>query len=205
LDKIKHVGSAANSMSYWTFTDIFEEAGPRTTPFHGGFGLMNYQDLPKPAYFAYKYLNRLGTRKIECRDADSLLSRGDNGSVQVLFWDFTITHPGPSAIDQEYYKTDHPAKAKGSVEVKITNLLPGRYLVKAHRVGFESNDVYTAWHKLGSPSQLTKQQVVTLQKAADDTPIVNAQLDISANGVFDRTFEMRENDVWLVELFPLKS
>jgi xylan 1,4-beta-xylosidase len=32
-------------MSYWTFTDIFEEAGPRTTPFHGGFGLLNYQDL----------------------------------------------------------------------------------------------------------------------------------------------------------------
>ena len=35
-------------MSYWTFTDIFEEAGPRVTPFHGGFGLLNYQDLSGP-------------------------------------------------------------------------------------------------------------------------------------------------------------
>ena len=28
LDKVKNVGTAADSMSYWTFTDIFEEAGP---------------------------------------------------------------------------------------------------------------------------------------------------------------------------------
>ena len=28
LDKIRNIGSSANSMSYWTFTDIFEEAGP---------------------------------------------------------------------------------------------------------------------------------------------------------------------------------
>ena len=34
LDKIRHTGAAATSMSYWTFTDIFEEAGPRTTPFN---------------------------------------------------------------------------------------------------------------------------------------------------------------------------
>ena len=46
-------------MSYWTFTDIFEEAGPRFTPFHGGFGLMNYQDIRKPAFFAFQFLNQL--------------------------------------------------------------------------------------------------------------------------------------------------
>jgi beta-xylosidase len=30
-------------MSYWTFTDIFEENGPVPSPFHGGFGLINFQ------------------------------------------------------------------------------------------------------------------------------------------------------------------
>jgi xylan 1,4-beta-xylosidase len=32
------VGDAAQSMSYWVFTDIFEEPGPRFEAFHGGFG-----------------------------------------------------------------------------------------------------------------------------------------------------------------------
>lgn len=39
-------------MSYWTFSDIFEEAGWPTTniPFHNGFGLMNVFGVPKPGY-----------------------------------------------------------------------------------------------------------------------------------------------------------
>jgi xylan 1,4-beta-xylosidase len=53
LQKIKQVGTAAQSMSYWVFTDIFEEPGPRFTPFHGGFGLLNYQAINKPAFYSY--------------------------------------------------------------------------------------------------------------------------------------------------------
>ncbi|MDP4224727.1 MAG: glycoside hydrolase [Bacteroidota bacterium] len=68
LEKLKKTGNSANSMSYWTFTDIFEENGPRSTPFHGGFGLINYQDINKPAFYAYRFLNTLGD--IELRHSD---------------------------------------------------------------------------------------------------------------------------------------
>ena len=85
-------------MSYWTFTDIFEEAGPRATPLHGGFGLLNYQDLPKPSYFAFKFLNQLGDLELGCSDPAALVCRDQTGAVQALFWDFTITHPGPAVI-----------------------------------------------------------------------------------------------------------
>ena len=77
LDKVHHVGKAADSMSYWTFTDIFEEAGPRMTPFHGGFGLLNYQDLRKPAFYSYQFLNKLGdTEVVEAAAAG--LAEGDS-------------------------------------------------------------------------------------------------------------------------------
>src|SRR5208283_2499605 len=93
LDKIRNIGASATSMSYWTFTDIFEEAGPRMTPFHGGFGLLNYQDLQKPSYFAYRFLNRLGSVELKCNDPAAFVCRDDAGGVQALFWDFTIPHP----------------------------------------------------------------------------------------------------------------
>jgi xylan 1,4-beta-xylosidase len=57
LNALKQTGNAANSMSYWTFTDIFEEAGPGPTMFHGGFGLLNLQGIPKPTFRAYQFLN----------------------------------------------------------------------------------------------------------------------------------------------------
>jgi xylan 1,4-beta-xylosidase len=202
LDKIRHLGSAATSMSYWTFTDIFEEAGPRTTPFHGGFGMLNYQDLAKPSYFAYRFLHRLGDTELACADPDAFVCRDGTGTVQALFWDFTITHPGPAVINQEYYKAEQPSHPKGSAELRLTALKPGSYRLVATKVGYRANDVQSAWRDLGSPAQLTRAHVATLREASSGKPMLDEKIMVGADGIFSRRFEMRDNDVWLVELHP---
>jgi xylan 1,4-beta-xylosidase len=201
LDKIHNIGDAATSMSYWTFTDIFEEAGPRTTPFHGGFGLLNYQDLPKPSWYAYKFLNQLGDTRLSCADPAAFVCRDQAGAVQALFWDFTITHPGPSIINQVYYLQDHPAKAKGEAELRIEGLAPATYHLLAYKVGYRANDVQAAWRDLGSP--LTRAQVATLRQACAGAPCLDEKVDVRSGAPFIHRFDMRENDVWLVELRPL--
>ncbi len=200
LDKMRHIGGAAQSMSYWTFTDIFEEAGPRTTPFHGGFGLLNHQDLPKPSYFAYRFLNRLGDTELACADPDTFVCRDATGGVQALFWDFTITHPGPSVINQEFYARDQPAKAKGGAELRLAGLRKGEYRLTARRVGYRANDVQSAWRDLGSPGQLTRAQVAELRRATAGEPEIDERVKIGRDGALTRRFDLRENDVWLVEL-----
>lgn len=204
LDKMRGVDTAAASMSYWTFTDIFEEAGPRTTPFHGGFGMLNYQDLPKPSYYAYRFLNRLGEVELRCADPAAFVCRDAKGGVQALFWDFTITHPGPSIINQEYYKADQPAKAIGSTELRLVNLRRGTYRLVATQVGYRANDVQSAWRDLGSPAQLTRAQVQALREASAGRPVIDARVKVGADGRLVHTFPMRENDVWLVEVVPAK-
>jgi xylan 1,4-beta-xylosidase len=203
LDKMRHIGAAADSMSYWTFTDIFEESGPRTTPFHGGFGLLNYHDLPKPSFFAYKFLNELGGTELSCSDADAFVCRDEQGGVQALFWDFTITHPGPSVINQVFYAKDQPAKPLPPTELKLAGLRAGTYRLIATKVGYRANDVQSAWHDLGSPAQLTRNQVEMLRTACNGSPVVDEAIQVSADGQYTRRFAMRENDAWLVELRPL--
>lgn len=203
LDKMRHIGTAAASMSYWTFTDIFEEAGPRRTPFHGGFGLLNYQDLKKPSFFAYQFLQRLGETELASNDADAFVCRDARGGVQALFWDFTITHPGPSIINQEFYAKDQPAKDKGAAELRLAGLKPGTYRLVATRVGYRANDVQSAWRELGSPAQLTRAQVATLRTASNDAPAIDESVTVAADGKFTRVLPLRENDVWLVELQPM--
>ncbi len=202
LDKIRHIGAAATSMSYWTFTDIFEEAGPRLTPLHGGFGLLNYQDLPKPSYYAYKFLNHLGDTELKNSDADSFVCRDPKGGVQALVWDFTITHPGPSIINQEYYAKDQPTKDKGTVALKLTGLKRGTYVLKATKVGYRANDLQSAWRDLGSPAQLTRAQVATLREKTAGQPELTETVKIGRDGTFTRLLPLRENDVWFVELTP---
>ncbi len=203
LDKIRNIGDAATSMSYWTFTDIFEEAGPRTTPFHGGFGMLNYQDLPKPSYFAYRFLNGLGDTELACSDPAAFVCRDRTGGVQALFWDFTITHPGPSVIDQVYYRADHPSKPREPAEVRLSGLAKGPYRLFAYKVGYRANDVQSAWRDLGSPAQLTRAQVRTLRQACSGGPCIDETVEVGSDGLFSRRFDLRENDVWLVELHPL--
>ncbi len=199
LEKIKQVGDAANSMSYWVFTDIFEEAGPRFTPFHGGFGLLNYQSINKPAFYAYKFLNKLGNIELINTDSRSFACKDDKGNVQVLFWDFTYTLPD-STNNQDYYIRDLPAKAKGKVKVNIAGITEGSYLFEMYKVGYRVNDAFTTYIDLNKPKQLTKNQVELIKRQNDGSPISKELVKINSSNVFTKEIEIRENDVFLLNL-----
>ena len=55
---------------------------------------MNYQDIKKPAFYAYQFLNRLGPTELKSSDPSSWICTDKAGGVQALVWDFTNTHPG---------------------------------------------------------------------------------------------------------------
>ncbi|WP_338731596.1 glycoside hydrolase [Mangrovimonas cancribranchiae] len=198
LQKIKQIGHAANSMSYWVFTDIFEEAGPRFTPFHGGFGLLNYQGIKKPAYYAYEFMNKLGTTELKNTDTQSWATKTDN-NVQILLWDFTHTHPGDNELNQTYYKQELPSKSKGNVQVNISNLSKGTYILELYKVGYKHNDAYTAYLNMGSPNQLTRAQVKALKEISSGKPVLTETIKVK-NTAFEKSIPVNENDVVLLKL-----
>jgi xylan 1,4-beta-xylosidase len=203
LEKIRKTGNAANSMSYWTFTDIFEEAGPRFTPFHGGFGLVNYEDIAKPAFFAYKYLNQLGGTELADNDASSWACKDEHGDVQLLAWDYTNKSPADSVNDQVYYKRDLPARPKGQLETVVAHLQPGVYRVSVYLTGYRANDAYDAYLDLGSPAQLTKQQVARIREQSSDAPVRELTVTVPQDGRFTQVLPLRENDIYLIKLHRL--
>lgn len=203
LQKLKQVGSAAQSMSYWVFTDIFEEAGPRFEAFHGGFGLMNTQGIKKPAYFAYQFLNALGPVELKNADPKSYATRDDKGNAQVLLWDYTHTLPD-NINNQQYFIQDLPAKDKGKVRVELRGLKQGSYTLALSQVGYKRNDAYTAYIGMGSPKQLTKPQVATLKSLATGKPSEVRQVQVKADGRFSLALPVRENDVYLLTLNKAK-
>jgi xylan 1,4-beta-xylosidase len=200
LDKIKNAGAAADSMSYWVFTDIFEEAGPRWTPFHGGFGLINYEDINKPAFYAYQFLNRLGPVELKDSDPASWICTDKSGGIQALVWDFTITHPGTNVINQVYYKRDLPSLPKNKVTLNLTNVPEGEYALEIYQVGYRVNDAYATYLDLGSPAQLTKAQVAKIKSDNSGAPIARSTIKVGRDGKVQQRFDLRENDVCLFVL-----
>jgi xylan 1,4-beta-xylosidase len=199
LEKLKQVGDAANSMSYWVFTDIFEEPGPRFKPFHGGFGLLNYQAINKPAFYSYKFLNKLGGAELVNSDSCSWACKDEKGNIQVLLWDFTNTLPD-SINNQDYYIRNLPAKSKGKVRINISKVPAGIYNLEIYKVGYRVNDPYATYFDMGRPNQLTKEQVREIKVRNDGSAISSEKIKVNNGAPFLKELEIFENDVFLIAL-----
>jgi len=199
LRKLKQNEGAVQSMSYWVFTDIFEEPGPRFEAFHGGFGLMNTQGIKKPAYFAYQFVNQLGDTKLKNADSASYATVDANGNAQLLLWDYTPTLPD-KINNQQYFIKDLPPKAKGQVRVAMRGLRPGAYTMTVSTVGYKQNDAFTAYIGMGSPRQLTREQVTALKAQATGKPAQQKTVQVGSDGTFTTALPLRENDVHLMQL-----
>lgn len=194
LAKLKACEGLAQGMSYWTFSDLFEEPGPPTAPFQGGFGLMTPEGIRKPAYFAYKYLNALGRTELKTPDTQSLVT-WDDGVLKALIWDFAT--PRQDKTDRDFYTKILPARSAPSVSLDLKHLRPGTYRVEIHRTGFDANDAYTAYLRMGSPASLSPAQLRKLQDATRDIP-EERQLTIGPTGAATLRIPIRTNDVVLV-------
>src|SRR5690606_4548755 len=78
----------ADSISYWTFTDVFEEGGAGIGPFHGGFGLVNENGIHKPTFHAFSMLGRLGDRLL-LATPDGVVTRDSRTSaISAVFFNY---------------------------------------------------------------------------------------------------------------------
>ena len=201
LEKLKGVEGAVQSMSYWTYTDLFEEAGPPPASFHGGFGLVNREGIRKAAFFSYKYLNELGREVLRNGDAHSWLTR-DGDDFAGLVWNYTI--PDQTESDRPFFRKLHPSTRLAPVRLKLSSLKPGTYRLSVHRTGFEANDAYSQVIKWGLPQDLTPAQIAQLQQLASDKAEIETTVRVGRRGTFWRTIAMRTNDVVFVRLERLR-
>lgn len=197
LTKLRATRGIAQGMSYWAYSDLFEEAGPPPTPFHGGFGLMNREGIRKPAWFAYKYMNKLNGREITTGDCEALAAT-NGGSTDVVLWAWR--QPAQEVSNRPFFTKVLPATPDQPAALHFAGLKPGPYRVTVHRVGFKANDAHTRYLELGSPKDLTPAQLVELQRLTRDMPERTTTVQVGRTGRYDMMVKMRTNDVVLVSL-----
>ena len=80
---IRECDGLTTMMSYWDFSDVFEEQGVVKTPFYGGFGLLAEDSIPKPAFNDFALLHRLGDTRLEVKSDTALVTRRKDGALAV--------------------------------------------------------------------------------------------------------------------------
>src|SRR5262249_51430359 len=89
-DTIRQCDGLTEMMSYWTFSDVFEEQGVVKTPFYGGFGILAEHSIPKAAYNDFALLHHLGDTRLDVNSDSVLVTRGKDGSLAVAVWNLFL-------------------------------------------------------------------------------------------------------------------
>jgi xylan 1,4-beta-xylosidase len=201
LEKLRQCEKIVDGMSYWTFSDQFEEPGPPQDPFHGGFGLMNVDGLRKPGFFAYQFLTDLYDAEIPVA-SPRVIATTNGSDVRVLIWDYSP--PKADKPNNPFYARDLPASDLPAISLSFSGLTPGTYTVSRVGTGRHRNDVYAAYLAIGKPKGpgghlppeiLTKLRAASSGEAESLPDIVAGP----ANAV-EIKLPMRTNDVWLLSL-----
>jgi xylan 1,4-beta-xylosidase len=158
-----------DSISYWTFTDVFEEGGAGIGPFHGGFGLVNEQGIHKPTFHAMRMLARLGDRLLLSAPHGVLTRDSGTGRLAGLFFNYPDEMGGASVGSQNTYAAARSLADVGGarrIRHRVEGLEPGA-LLEIEILDLEHGNVAEAWHRLGAPLNLTREQEKQLRTEAD--------------------------------------
>ncbi|HEV2273495.1 MAG TPA: cellulase family glycosylhydrolase [Acidobacteriaceae bacterium] len=165
---IRECAGKVDMMSYWTFSDVFEEQGVIQKPFFGGFGLIAIDSLPKPAFNVFKLLHGLGDQQIPLPDSpgskDVLATKAKDGTVVLAAWN--LVEPGVSA----------PAK---SIQLTLAGVTPDA-AIRIDRVDAAHGNVLAAYDKMGRPQYPTVEQQRQLRAAAELGPSERGRLHSGA-------------------------
>jgi xylan 1,4-beta-xylosidase len=147
---IRECDGLVDVMSYWSFSDVFEEQGVVKTPFYGGFGLLAERSIPKAAFNDFALLHRLGDSRLDVSSDSALVTRRKDGSLAIAAWNLFLPEEAgsPKTLTLRFRGADPPK----SVRVTI--------------VDKEHGSPLPAWEKMGSPVSPTEPQIAELRKAA---------------------------------------
>jgi xylan 1,4-beta-xylosidase len=148
-NNIRECDGLANMMSYWSFSDVFEEQGVVKTPFYGGYGLIAERGIPKAAFRAFELLHRLGNRRLPSSSENALVTQRTDGKIVIALWNYA--EPGEA----------------GSQKIFRLSLRPGRFdNYSMNFVDPDHGSSLKAWKDMGSPITPTRAQIEQLKKAS---------------------------------------
>lgn len=153
-DTILKCDGLLSTLSYWTFSDVFEEQGVVKRPFYGGYGLIAAGHIPKASYNAFKLLHMLGTERIKVESSSTIATRRADGSLAIAVWNYAP-----------------PNKAGSHKRIRLLiKGLSGSEHVRIHLLDRYSGSPLEQWKRMGSPAFPTSEQQRQLREAAELSP-----------------------------------
>jgi len=166
-----------DALSWWPFSDLFEEAGMYPNPFSNGSlpvdGLMNVYGIPKPSYRAFQLMHWSGDQLLQTTP-DLFWSNSPNETVNV----FSVLNANNRSISVfllNWNVKNAPIIENATVTVTLNGLPADESsnsspAATVYRIDSTHANAYPAWIEMGSPLYLVPKQVQLLDEASSLVP-----------------------------------
>jgi len=162
---ISRCDGLTEAMSYWSFSDVFEEQGVVKTPFYGGYGLVAEDAIPKPAENAFAMLHELGDGRFRVDSDAALATRRADGSVVIALWNYAP----PFGTGASYTPPPASPGPSKTFDVEMQGVAPNAS-VQLWRLDADHGNVVKAYDVMGRPAVPTREQIAALRTAGKPWP-----------------------------------
>jgi xylan 1,4-beta-xylosidase len=168
---ISQCDGLTQAMSYWSFSDVFEEQGVVRTPFYGGFGLLAADSIPKPAFNAFAMLHKLGDRRLALTSDSALATRNSDGSLVLALWNYAP----PDGTGASYTAPPATRGPSKSFTLKLAGVAPNAQATIL-RLDEDHGNVIKTFDTMSRPAFPSREQIVKLREAGRAAPAEHISL-----------------------------
>jgi xylan 1,4-beta-xylosidase len=168
-DTVKNCIGLAEAMSYWTFSNVFEEGGVPGGIFNSTFGMLDQWGIARPSFHSFVFLHKLGKSLLSTDAGPALATRRDDGSIAILLWNLIPADQGGVANGNPIGASAGAQQSAGTAKqfrLKLSNI-PGPAKVSISQVNNEVGTAIPKWRSMGSPKYPSANQIADLRSAAE--------------------------------------
>lgn len=163
---------------YWNVSDIYEEGRFHYEPFHGGYGLLTVNDVPKSSFHAFRLLAEHTGEQV------GVSVTGDVGAL--------ATRQGKTTRVLLYHYAE-PDTSPSPVAVALSGL-PAAKAVRGERVEPHRGSAYETWREMGSPMFTNRAVLDALEAASRPAtftlePAAELKLTLAPGTIVQLTFD----------------
>jgi xylan 1,4-beta-xylosidase len=175
---IRECAGKVEAMSYWSFSDVFEEQGVVRNPFYGGFGLIAAGRIAKPSFNAFAMLHKLGDTRLMIKSDSALVTKRADGTVVIALWNYA-----PPVGNTASYTPGKPAGTPKQFNLDVRHLAGGAHAT-VWRLDETHGNAVAAFDRMGRPDSPSRAQLVQLREAGklaapESMAVSNGKLQIT--------------------------
>ena len=187
---------------YWLGSDIFSDFSDSNLFLNGGGGLLSKDGVPKPAFYAFEFMNRLGKYLIQTGEHYIITDNGAGNwrivchNLKKLGYQYGLRKENEQRLEeQNNLFTD---LKRNEMVFELPALREGKYQISVYSVNQQHGSIQDEWREMSNAGKIGPEECEYLRRIT--TPKLVLQACKSENGILAFNLVLEPNEIVFIHV-----